>query len=166
METWDLIDRLQTEWHNERPELDTSAMGVVGRLMILGDLFRKQAGDALAPFGLGYTDLDVLATLRRSRPPHCLRPADLLRSVLIQSGSLTACLDRLQKHGWIERVATPNDRRSRSVQLTDEGRELVDRAIEARFRVAERQLSALTREDRNALEHLLRQLLLGQSPGE
>ncbi|MEM8934218.1 MAG: MarR family transcriptional regulator [Acidobacteriota bacterium] len=163
MEARDLIDRLQSEWHAERPELDTAAMGVVGRLMILGDLLKKQAGDALAPFGLGYTDLDVLATLRRSGPPYRLRPADLLRSVLIQSGSLTACLDRLQKRGWVERVETPDDRRSRSVQLTDDGRELVDRAIEARFRLADAQVASLSAEDRDALERLLRQLLLDQT---
>ena len=166
METEDLIDRLQDDWRQERPELDTSSMAVVGRLLILGDRLRKEAGDALVPFGLGYTDLDVLATLRRSGAPFRLRPADLLRSVLIQSGSLTACLDRLQKQGWIDRVETPDDRRSRSVQLTESGRQLVDEAIEARFEEAARQVRFLTPSDRKELERLLRKLVLGPTSGE
>ena len=166
MKTEDLIDRLQGDWRQERPELNTSAMAVVGRLLILGDRLRKQAGDALAPFGLGYTDLDVLATLRRSGAPFRLRPADLLRSVLIQSGSLTACLDRLQKRGWIDRVENPDDRRSRSVQLTEAGRDLVDQAIETRFEEAERQVRYLTPKDRHELERLLRKLVLSPTFGE
>lgn len=160
MKSSDLIDRLREDWRRERPDLDTSSMGVVGRLLTLGDSLKKRAGEALAPFGLGYTDLDVLATLRRSGAPFCLRPADLLRSVLIQSGSLTACLDRLEKRGWIERVATPDDRRSRSVRLTEAGRALVDRAIEARFAKADQRVACLSDEERNHLEHLLRKLLL------
>lgn len=166
METTDLIDRLRTDWQQQRPELDTSAMAVVGRLMMLGDVLKKQAGEALAPFDLGYTDLDVLATLRRSGAPYRLRPADLLRSVLIQSGSLTACLDRLQKKGWVERVANPEDRRSRSVQLTDPGRQLVDRAIEARFQKADRQVASLAPDERSDLERLLRKLLVSMNSGE
>ncbi len=162
MEKKDLIDRLQREWNRERPDLNSNGMGVVGRIILLGEELKKSAAEALAPFNIGYTDLDVLATLRRSGEPYTLRPATLLKTVLIQSGSLTACLDRLEKRGFVDRVLTPGDRRGRSVQLSPKGRELVDRAIEARFAEALSSVNALDDPDRQSLERLLRQLLLSE----
>lgn len=163
MKNQDLIDKLQQDWRSERPELDSTAMGIVGRTILLGELMRKSAHAVLAEFGIGYTDLDVLATLRRSGTPYCLRPADLLKAILIQSGSLTACLDRLEDAGLIARVPTPNDRRSRSVQLTPKGTKLVDDAITIRFGEADQFVNALSSEERRSLEQLLRKLLLTQS---
>ncbi|MEM7355021.1 MAG: MarR family transcriptional regulator [Acidobacteriota bacterium] len=120
---------------------------------------KKRATEAMAPFGIGYTDLDTLATLRRSGAPYELRPAVLLSSVLIQSGSLTACLDRLEKGGFVERVRVPEDRRGRSVRLTSAGLELIDRAIDVRFSDAEDCIAALDGQQRETLEELLRHLL-------
>ncbi|ANM30348.1 hypothetical protein ABI59_13360 [Acidobacteria bacterium Mor1] len=162
----DLIDHLRREWRTERPDLDTAAMDVVGRIILISEALHRSVGSTLEEFGLGYTDLDVLATLRRSGEPYRLRPADLLRTVLIQSGSLTACLDRLEKREWIQRVETPGDRRSRSVQLTAGGLELIDRAIEARFQDASRNLEALPRSDRRELGALLRRMLQGLQESE
>ncbi len=166
MKTHDLIDTLRRDWHAQRPELDSAAMGIVGRTILLGELMRKSAHAVLADYQIGYTDLDVLATLRRSGTPYRLRPADLLKAILIQSGSLTACLDRLEKAGLIERVATPNDRRSRSVQLTAKGIERVDKAIDTRFAEAQQFIDPLSSEEKETLEQLLRKLLLAQSKEE
>ena len=160
MKKKDLIDSLQDQWRVERPELDTQAMGVVGRVLILAETMKKRANQTLSAHGLGYTDLDVLATLRRSGAPFELRPADLLKSVLIQSGSLTACLDRLQKADLITRVANEKDRRSLSVKLTDHGVSVVDKAIVARFEEAHDFISGLSAKEVATLETLLRKLTL------
>lgn len=159
MEQKDLLDQLHSDWRRERPDLDASAMGIVGRLVVLGEVLRKRATDALQPFGIGYSELDTLATLRRSGAPYTLRPAALLDAVLIQSGSLTACLDRLEKRGLVTRVPTPEDRRGRAVRLTDAGRALIDEAIAARFADAEACVTGLDSASRADLERLLRRLL-------
>ncbi len=65
----DLVDRLQEDWARERPELDDSAMAVVGRLLHLGRALEARANAALKSVGLAYTDFDVLATLRRAGEP-------------------------------------------------------------------------------------------------
>lgn len=155
----DLLDRLREEWRDERPELDTSGMAIVGRTILLGELFKKSAQEALRPFGIGYTDLDVLATLRRSGEPFSLRPATLLKTILLQSGSLTGCLTRLEKAGLVAREPVPEDRRGLLARLTPKGRELVDRAIEVRFDEALQKVLDLSEEDRTILERLLRRLL-------
>lgn len=157
----DRIDRLLAEWQLERPELDASAMSVVGRLLSIGRLLEGRANAVLKPLGLHYTDLDVLATLRRGGPPYRRTPTELRDAVLITSGAMTACLDRLERNGLISRASDPDDRRSTAAVLSSKGRTLIDRAIEVRFQEAADALSDLSDRERSQLAALLRKL--GQS---
>ena len=157
----DRIDRLLSEWHAERPELDATAMAVVGRLLSIGRQLEARANAALKPLGLHYTDLDVLATLRRGGRPYRRTPTELRDSVLITSGAMTACLDRLERSGLIQRVADPNDRRSSAAQLTAEGRKRIDRAIAVRFEEAADALTRLSESERVRLAGLLKKLGAG-----
>ncbi len=154
----DRIDRLLSEWQAERPELDATAMAVVGRLLSIGRQLEARANAALKPLGLHYTDLDVLATMRRGGRPYRRTPTELRNSVLITSGAMTACLDRLENNGLIARVADPNDRRSSAAELTTEGRKLIDKAIAVRFEEAADALSVLSASERLRLAVLLKKL--------
>lgn len=102
----------------------------------------------------------MLATLRRSGAPYALRPTTLLKSILIQSGSLTACLDRLEAARLVVRELVPSDRRGWMVRLTSEGCRVIDRAIEARFDEARQRVASLSDDERATLGRLLRRLLL------
>ncbi len=154
----DRIDRLLAEWQTERPELDATAMAVVGRLLSIGRRLEGRANAALKPLGLHYTDLDVLATLRRGGRPYRRTPTELRDSVLITSGAMTACLDRLERNGLIARVADPHDRRSSAAELTTEGRKLIDKAIAVRFEEAAGALATLSDSERVRLAALLKKL--------
>ena len=154
----DRIDRLLAEWQAQRPELDAQAMAVVGRLLNIGRQLEARANAALKPLGLHYTDLDVLATLRRGGKPYRRTPTELRDSVLITSGAMTACLDRLEGNGLIARVADPHDRRSSAAQLTADGRKLIDKAIEVRFAEADEALGDLSESERSRLAALLKKL--------
>lgn len=163
--TTDLLDALIADWGREREDLDVSAMGVVGRILLLGERLQRRVELRLKPLGLGYTDFDVLATLRRSGEPFALRPAQLLETVLIASGSMTACIDRLERGELVERLHAEGDRRGRVIRLTAVGRELIDRAVVARFEEAAEFVSVLSSRERRGLESLLRTLSIahGQS---
>jgi DNA-binding MarR family transcriptional regulator len=154
----DRIDRLLAEWQAERPELDAAAMAVVGRLLSIGRQLEGRANAALKPLGLHYTDLDVLATLRRGGRPYRRTPTELRNAVLITSGAMTACLDRLEGNGLIARVADPHDRRSSAAELTTEGRKLIDKAIVVRFEEAADALATLSEGERARLAVLLKKL--------
>jgi DNA-binding MarR family transcriptional regulator len=154
----DRTDRLLAEWRAERPELDASAMAVVGRLLSIGRQLEARANAALKPLGLHYTDLDVLATLRRGGRPWRRTPTELRDSVLITSGAMTACLDRLERNGLVQRVADPGDRRSSAAQLTPAGRKLIDKAIRVRFAEAAQALEGLSEGEQAQLAALLRTL--------
>lgn len=157
-DSMDLVDRLISDWRGERPDLDTRAMAVVGRLIQLGADLRASASDALAPHGLSYTDFDILATLRRSGTPFRLTPTELRDSVLLTSGAMTTALGRLVARRLVEREADVTDRRVKFVRLTSAGADLVDSAVSDRFAEAERAILALDPAEREALEGLLRKL--------
>jgi DNA-binding MarR family transcriptional regulator len=154
----DRTDRLLAEWQAERPELDAAAMAVVGRLLSIGRQLEARANAALKPLGLHYTDLDVLATLRRGGRPYRRTPTELRDSVLITSGAMTACLDRLERNGLIARVADPHDRRSSAAELTTEGRKLIDKAIAVRFAEAAQAMDGLSEAEQARLATLLKKL--------
>ena len=159
MQEKDLIDRLISDWKDERPDLDPSSMRIVGRIIILGKTLEKRANDILAEQGLIYTDLDVLATLRRSGKPYCLSPKQLMESVLITSGSMTALLNRLTKLKLIKRIKDEHDGRMYKACLTKKGIVLIDKAIEDRFDEAADAVKGLSAKDQKALAVLLKKLI-------
>ena len=158
----DLVDQLIADWAREVPDLDTNAMRVVGRVLRLGRKFETRINEILKPHGLRYTDFDVLATLRRSGRPYCLAPKELLKSVVITSGGMTAALDRLTDADLIERVPNSDDRRSMSAKLTAQGARLVEELIVVRFHDASRSIDALSPAERVTLGKLLRKLTMAQ----
>jgi len=66
-----------------------------------------------------------------------------------------AILDNLEKRGVVERRANPDDRRLYSLYLTKDGGDLLERIGKVAREHQDALLSALNREERNALTTLL-----------
>lgn len=155
----DAVDRIAAQWQQERPDLDTEAMVVFGRIYRLSRAMGDRIEQVYARFGIGRGEFDVLATLRRSGEPFSLSPTALAESLMLTTGGMTGRLDKLQKAGLVDRCPDPTDRRALKACLTDRGRALVDEAVGAGV---EEQLGVLGRlpvQDRSALTDLLRALL-------
>lgn len=161
VEEGDLIDRLIADWVLECPEFDTSAMAIVGRIILLAQRYESAANDALKDFGLRYTEFDILATLRRTGGSHTLTPTELCSVVLLTSGAMTAALDRLEAMDLIDRVADRQDRRVKAARLTAKGVQLAEKAAQQRFNIADEAVSHMTDAQQGALSKLLRKLTLG-----
>ncbi len=155
----DLIDTLISQWSNERPDLDASAMGVVGRILRLAHLLQRRGEVILEPFNLTMWQFDVLATLRRVGKPFRLSPTQLMHEVMLSSGAMTNRIDRLETAGFVKREPDSSDRRGLQIALTAKGLELINRAIEARLEDAEDVVQFLNHRDRHSLAPLLRKLL-------
>lgn len=156
----DLVDALAGEWALECPEFDLEGMHIVGRLIRLGSLLQARAETIVKPFGLIYTDFDILATLRRAGEPYSLTPTELMQSVLLTSGAMTAAMNRLENAGLLKRYRSENDRRSLSAQLTPAGSALAEKAAEMRFKDALQVSRLLPKKQVNHLAQSLRDLLL------
>jgi len=155
----DAVDQILTQWSRERPDLDVSPMGLIGRLGRLRAHISRAHEAVFQRHGLNSASFDLLATLRRSGPPFRLSPSELLETMMITSGTMTNRIDQLEKQGLVERLPHPEDRRALLVALTEKGRAVIDAAVTDHVANQHRLIEALTAEDRTALDGLLRQFL-------
>lgn len=161
----DRVDVILEQWRRERSDLDTSAMGVIGRVNRLSALFGQSHAEVFARFGIDRGEFDVLATLRRSGAPYRLSPTQLFRSVMMSSGGMTSRIDRLERAGLVRRIPDERDRRSVRVELTEHGLSTVNQAVEAHVANQHRLLASLTEHDRERLAALMRGLLVALEGG-
>ncbi|MHA6785111.1 MarR family winged helix-turn-helix transcriptional regulator [Pseudonocardia saturnea] len=160
----DAVDRVLDQWRRERPDLDLDAMGTIGRLGRLAAVAGPLVEAGLAAHRLTTGEFDVLAALRRDGAPFTLTPTVLARSLMLSPAAMTNRLDRLEAAGLVTRELDRDNRRSVRVALTAEGRARVDAAVTDHVANEERLLAALSREERQRLDDLLRTLLAGLTP--
>ncbi|MCA1908844.1 MAG: MarR family transcriptional regulator [Magnetospirillum sp.] len=152
----DKLDLILEQWAAEKPGLDCAPMAVVGRLLRLAAHLDRELSKVFAEWGLPPGGFDVLATLLRSGPPYHLSPNDLLRWMLVTSGTMTHRLDQLEKAGWVERKPNPADGRGVLVALTAAGKEMAERVLAAHLDNERRLLANLTAMQQEQLTDLLR----------
>jgi len=162
----DIIDELQDDWSEERPDLDSEAMGVVLRIQALEKILGDQVAERLREHGLQWWQYDVLSALRRQGKPFRMAATELADASMLTSGAMTNRIDRLEQRGLVRRLTDPEDRRRVLVELTPEGIERVESATKARFEIATAAVSGLDRKSRRQLSNLLRLLLLAQEPDD
>jgi DNA-binding MarR family transcriptional regulator len=160
----DAVDRIVAQWARVRPELDPAPMEVVGRIHRVADLLEAALRPPFAAEGLGNGDFDVLASLRRAGAPYRLTATELTATMMVTSGAVTKRVDRLAAAGLVTREIGEHDGRSRLIQLTPEGLDVVDRVVVAHWANEDRLLSALDAEERAVLVVTLRKLLLSLEP--
>ncbi|CUH98732.1 MarR family winged helix-turn-helix transcriptional regulator [Leisingera aquaemixtae] len=151
----DHVDFITQQWGKERPDLDVTAMGVIGRVARLYLAYQREMHKTFAEFGLNAAKFDVLATLRRSGAPYTLSPGELLKATMVASGTMTNRIDRLEADGLVKREVNPQDSRSFLVGLTEEGFALIDRAVTAHVQTQTRLLAGLNAAEAEALTTLL-----------
>ena len=166
MDERDGVDVIIEEWRRERPDLDASPIGVIGRVSRLARELEQRLEVVYREHGLEPGWHDVLATLRRSGPPYQLRPTEFAGALMLTSSGTTKRLDRLEQAGMITRGPDPRDRRGTLITLTDAGRALIDGVTEAHLANEHRLLSALTDAEQRQLADLLRKLRLGVSAAQ
>ena len=110
---------------------------------------------SIADTGLGASDFVVLEVLlhKGALPVNAIG-----RRVLLTSGSITTCVDRLERRGLVARREDPDDLRVRHVELTPAGRALIEPAFARHAADLEALVQVLGAEERATLVTLLRRL--------
>jgi MarR family 2-MHQ and catechol resistance regulon transcriptional repressor len=134
---------------------DISAVHVWLVLWKASRAVQAQADRSIAQFDLVPSDFGALEALLHKGP---LTVKQLGEKVLLTSGSMTASVDRLEKRGLVKRSDDARDRRTRIIDLTPEGRELIERAFACHRDAMERALEGFSEGERIILLPLLRSL--------
>ncbi|CDG21393.1 HTH-type transcriptional regulator pecS [Xenorhabdus poinarii G6] len=155
---YDHVDRLLKQWEQQRPDLNSSSMGVIGRLCRINKMIEQRLQRVFKEYGLSAIEFDILATLRRNNTP--ITPTEMYQSVMLTSGAMSTRIEHMVQRGLIERTANAEDRRSCKVFLTPEGKSLIDKAVESHLENQIAILEPLTEDQQEQLATLLRHWLL------
>lgn len=160
----DAVDAILVQWARERPDLDVSPMGPIGRIKRCAALLEQRLDANFARFGLTLWEFDMLATLRRAGAPYRLSPTALFSTLMVTSGTMTHRLKRLEASGLVMRVPNEQDARSLLVELSAKGLALIDSAVEVHVEKERELVKALPPEALAELDAQLSALLRSLEP--
>jgi MarR family 2-MHQ and catechol resistance regulon transcriptional repressor len=139
--------------------MSTSAHVEAPRLwIVLARCYRalsQIAEHSIAEAGLCLSDFAALEALLHKGP---LTITEIQAKVLLPSGSMTAAVDRLERKGLIIRTATPSDRRAKVLELTPEGKRVVEAAFRRHAEELEAAMAILNGTEKHQLHALVKKL--------
>ncbi|HTB70379.1 MAG TPA: MarR family transcriptional regulator [Solirubrobacteraceae bacterium] len=121
----------------------------------LGEASRRRFHKALEPEGLHPRDFGVM-TMVDAHPG--MSQQQLHEKTGIDPSSMVAVIDELEARGLAERRANPEDRRARTIFLTDEGERALERIRKLATQLQRELFGGLTPEELSTLHALLRKL--------
>jgi DNA-binding MarR family transcriptional regulator len=154
----DHVGRVHALWRQEMPDVSLEGSAILARARRITLMVRERIVPLLSRHGLDGGEFYVLAALRRAGPPYALRPTELYRSLMVSSGGMTDRLRRLEERGLVRRRPSDQDRRSMLVELTAEGRKLIERAWREDMELENELVAGLGKAERQELASLLEQL--------
>ncbi len=156
----DHIDGMLEIWKRELPDLDLATEGIVERIQKIARHLDHAMEETLMLQNLHRGEWRLLGALRRSGPPYRRSPGQLAGEMGLSSGAMTNRLDRMEAAGLIRRQPDPSDRRGLQVTLTDAGWQAWQTSTDAQATKEALIASALTLDEKEQLNALLRRFLL------
>lgn len=125
------------------------------------NLLQRLYRPLLTPLGLTYSQYLVMLVLwDRDAAQHPLYVGELGQCLLLDNGTLTPLLKRMERAGHLQRERDPNDERRVLIQLTAEGRALRESAVHVPTTLIERMnMPASEWGSLAQLQHLSRQFV-------
>ncbi len=139
------------------PETDRvrEALRVYVKLLRAGKSVLARLEPGLSAEGLTATQFGVLEAILHKGP---LTQRELLRKVLTSPGNMTDVVDKLARRGLVSRARSAADRRAVTVDLTAEGRALIEALFPRHARDIAATMDTLTHSELQELGRLLRKL--------
>jgi DNA-binding MarR family transcriptional regulator len=156
----DHVDRFLEKIRHAFPDIDLEVEGIVDRIGGINRRLNRTLDETLAEFGLDMGEYKALNSLSQTGPPHRSTPGRLAKRLELSSGAMTNRLDRLEEADLIRRLPDSEDRRSVVVELTDHGRETIQKAIGVQAQKEALIAAALDPSEKEQLNGLLRKLML------
>ena len=115
----------------------------------------KLSTEGLQASNLGESDFRVLEVLlhKGALPVNTIGP-----KVNLTAGSISAAVERLHARGLVSRIEDPHDRRVRVVDLTPDGRALIQPVFRSHAALMEKVAAVLSPAERTQLERLLKKI--------
>lgn len=145
--------RVSRDYVERNPAADPSATELVINVLHTAELLGRRLDQVLRAFGLTRGSHNALQILGGATEP--LTPTDVSARLTVTSATVTGLLDTLETRALIRRRAHPSDRRSLLVEITSEGRRLLDELVPELIDHEKRWAAGLTATKREQLLRLL-----------
>jgi DNA-binding MarR family transcriptional regulator len=155
----DWTEELLARWAALQPELSLQPYLVTARISRLALHIARNQEEVFGRFGLNRGEAGVLSALRTADRRDRLTPTRLFKGLMLSSAGMTKRLDALERRGLVRRLPDPDDRRGVRLELTPEGRRLIDRAVAANTAAEAKLVDVLGSRELKLLAGLLRKLL-------
>ncbi|MDX1701690.1 MAG: MarR family transcriptional regulator [Melioribacteraceae bacterium] len=109
----------------------------------------------IASYDMRTSEFVILETLHHKGKQTVRQIAD---AVLIKTGSITYVIDKLEVKGWVTRSDCKEDRRVVYIELTEEGKRLMDTIFPQHQLVIEELFSGLSSEEQEVFIELLKRV--------
>jgi DNA-binding MarR family transcriptional regulator len=120
--------------------------------------FKKQVSALLKNYGLSFAQYNVLRVLDASEGGR--NTLKLVNKIMLVSGAnMTGITKRLEKTGCIIRTSDPDDERSKWLEITNKGKQLVDSVAEGHGQFLRKYLKSCSDEEKCKVLKILRAVL-------
>ena len=124
-------------------------------LISIGELLDKK-------YNMSNSELDVLASLHSAHDENqTLTPTKLYERLFFSSGGMTKVLKKLEQKKFINRLDNKEDKRSKLVQLTPSGKDIIEKSLTDVIELEEAIFAHLKNNEKNSLSNLLFKALDG-----
>ncbi len=155
----DHIDRWLEEIHDQLPRLDLRVEGIVDRIGGINRRIKRMLDETLDEFDLSSGEWHALGSLSRASGGR-RTAGELAAKMELSSAAMTNRLDQLEKAGLVRRIPDERDRRAVQIEVTDAGRALYERTVDAQAAKEAIVAEALSVKQQDELNALLRKLML------
>ena len=158
----DWTDRHVARWRDHWVDVpfDDDVEGVVVRIGRLQRYLKGTMQRAVTEVGLQDFEYETLHSLMIRDTPGTASPTDLADDLGVSGAGMTGRLDGLEKAGWVQRTASPDDRRRVVVEITRSGADTWRKAMAMRGSQEEELVAVLSERERAQLNRLLKKLTL------
>ncbi|GGP87111.1 MarR family winged helix-turn-helix transcriptional regulator [Streptomyces melanogenes] len=154
----DWTDGHVEQWLPVLPGLDPVVEGAVTRMKKLSVHLQRVREQSLVDFALDRPEFDTLHKL--AGRGGTATPSQLATDLDLAPASVTGRLDALERRGFLRRTPSTTDRRRVHVELTESGRATWRGAMDMLGDEESRVLGALSRGEQEALNDMLRRIMV------
>jgi MarR family transcriptional regulator for hemolysin len=128
----------------------------VGYWLIVGaHAFQRALSEELTPHGVTFRQSQVLGWLALEGE---LAQNELAAKMMIEPPTLVGILDRMERDGWISRIACPSDRRKKIIVVNRAAQRIWSKIIACAKRVRARAVEGLSPEEIETLKQLVQRV--------
>ena len=137
---------------NKETELNLKMMIIIARMVKAID---QTVIPDISSRGLTPSQFGVLEALLHKGP---LTVNEIIEKTLSTSGNMGLVISNLERSGFVIKKVSETDRRSRTIELTDEGRKLIEEIFPLHVEIVNKMFSGIELSEKEQMAELMKKL--------